>query len=158
MRAVWDVLNLLEVRDNLTKEVKVDHKDKLVLLGAGLYTNGSTTYRLDNTLVCASESADTPRTWRVKAHGSCLIPGTEDVMTWQIGDHGFEMTLARNVPALINRHLRPWLSTWLDRLGIGLAGVRTWAVHPGGPRILDAVEEALQLRPAEAAVNNGSPA
>jgi predicted naringenin-chalcone synthase len=89
--------------------------------------------------------------WRVAASGSCYLPDSAEAMTWTIGDHGFEMTLARNVPALINRHLRPWLTAWLDRLGVGLAGVRSWAIHPGGPRILSAAEEALGLSPVQTA-------
>jgi predicted naringenin-chalcone synthase len=66
-------------------------------------------------------------------------------MSWTVGDHGFEMTLSRGVPGLIARHLRPWLQGWLQRQGLGLSDVASWAVHPGGPRILDAVEEGLEL-------------
>ena len=87
--------------------------------------------------------------WQVAASGSCYLPDSAGAMTWTIGDNGFEMTLARNVPGLINRHLRPWLSGWLDRLGVGLAGIRSWAIHPGGPRILEAVQDALGLHPSD---------
>jgi predicted naringenin-chalcone synthase len=83
--------------------------------------------------------------WQVRATGSCMVPDSAEAMTWTIADHGFEMTLARQVPALIARHLRPWLLGWLQNQGLELAGVRSWAVHPGGPRILDAVEDALRL-------------
>jgi predicted naringenin-chalcone synthase len=93
--------------------------------------------------------------WQVEACGSCYLPHSADAMTWTIGDNGFEMTLARNVPALINRHLRPWLSAWLDQVGVGMHGVRSWAIHPGGPRILGAVEEALGLHPSDTAVARG---
>jgi predicted naringenin-chalcone synthase len=84
-------------------------------------------------------------TWRVAASGSCLCPNSADVMTWTVGDHGFEMTLSKKVPGLIATHLRPWLERWLARNGASLNGVGSWAVHPGGPRIIDAVEEALGL-------------
>jgi predicted naringenin-chalcone synthase len=87
-----------------------------------------------------------PASWRVAASGSCLIRESADAMTWTVGDHGFEMTLARRVPALIRQHLRPWLAHWLAEQGVGLEGVRSWAVHPGGPRILTAVEEGLGLK------------
>jgi predicted naringenin-chalcone synthase len=87
--------------------------------------------------------------WRVRATGSCLLPESAAAMTWTIGDHGFEMTLSRQVPALIARHLRPWLHAWLGRHGLTVEQVPTWAIHPGGPRILTAVEEALGL-PAQA--------
>jgi predicted naringenin-chalcone synthase len=87
--------------------------------------------------------------WRVAATGSCLLPDSLDAMTWRIGDHGFEMTLSPNVPDLIYEHLRPWLVAWLARNGLELEEVGSWAVHPGGPSILIAVERALDL-PKEA--------
>ena len=83
--------------------------------------------------------------WRVAATGSCLVPDSAAAMTWTVGDHGFEMTLGRQVPRLIALHLRPWLEGWLARHDVALAEVGSWAVHPGGPRILDAVEEGLSL-------------
>jgi predicted naringenin-chalcone synthase len=52
------------------------------------------------------------------------------------------------VPDLIARHLRPWLEGWLGRHGLAVGAVGSWAVHPGGPRILGAVQEALGLDPA----------
>jgi predicted naringenin-chalcone synthase len=85
--------------------------------------------------------------WRVAATGSCLVPDSADAMTWTISDHGFEMTLSRRVPALIATHLRPWLEPWLATHGVALGEVGSWAVHPGGPRILAAVEEGLALPP-----------
>jgi predicted naringenin-chalcone synthase len=87
--------------------------------------------------------------WSVQDTGSCLVPDSEDAMTWRIGDHGFEMTLSARVPDLIARHLRPWLETWLDKNGLTLDSVGSWAVHPGGPRIVSAVCESLGL-PADA--------
>ena len=66
-------------------------------------------------------------------------------MTWKIGDQGFEMTLSPKVGGLIGEHLRPWLEGWLDSRGLALGDVATWAIHPGGPKILDAAEAALGL-------------
>jgi predicted naringenin-chalcone synthase len=83
--------------------------------------------------------------WRVAATGSCLLPDSTDAMTWRIGDHGFEMTLSRRVPDLISQHLRPWLAEWLGQNNLRTEDVATWAIHPGGPRILSAVEESLGL-------------
>jgi predicted naringenin-chalcone synthase len=91
--------------------------------------------------------------WSLAASGSTLFPDTEDAMTWRVGDNGFEMTLSSRVPALIASDLRPWLTAWLASHGLGLDDVRTWAVHPGGPRILDAVTEALELTSDDTAVS-----
>ncbi len=83
--------------------------------------------------------------WRVTAAGSCLLPDSRQAMSWTIGDHGFEMTLSKRVPGLIREHLRPWLEGWLGRHGQRVETVGSWAIHPGGPRILDAIAEALGL-------------
>ncbi len=91
--------------------------------------------------------------WRVAANGSYLVPDTADAMTWRIEDHGFEMTLAKKVPNLIARHLRPWLEGWLGKLQLGLDNVHSWSIHPGGPKILDAAEESLGLPRAATAAS-----
>ena len=85
----------------------------------------------------------------VLATGSCLIPDSSGAMGWVIGDHGFEMKLTKHIPTLIEKNLRPWLAGWLGELGLSVETVGSWAVHPGGPRILSAVEQGLGL-PADA--------
>jgi predicted naringenin-chalcone synthase len=91
--------------------------------------------------------------WQVVASGACLFPDSASAMTWSIGDHGFEMTLSTRVPDLLAEHLRPWLAAWLETYGLRLGDVASWAIHPGGPRILTAVERALDLRPEATAVS-----
>ena len=66
-------------------------------------------------------------------------------MSWSIGDRGFEMTLSSRVPDIIARNLRPWHDDWLAGHGLGLSSIASWAVHPGGPRILSAFGEAADL-------------
>jgi predicted naringenin-chalcone synthase len=101
----------------------------------------------DGAAAVVGSSATTAPTdsWKVAASGSYLFPNTKDAMTWSIGDHGYVMTLSKKVPGLIAKHLRPWLEGWLDRHGLAVSDVVSWAIHPGGPRILGAVEEALAL-------------
>jgi predicted naringenin-chalcone synthase len=90
-----------------------------------------------------------PGSWRLTASGSCLVPEAADAMTWTIGDHGFGMTLSKRIPEVIADRLRPWLDNWLAARGHSVAGIKSWAVHPGGPKILDAVVATLGL-PADA--------
>lgn len=85
--------------------------------------------------------------WRVTSTASRLVEDTCDAMEWHIGNHGFEMTLAESVPGIVRECLGPWAMAWLERSGIGerdLAQIG-WAVHPGGPRVLDAAREALGI-------------
>ena len=83
------------------------------------------------------------------ASASTVLPGTEELMGWTIEDHGFSMVLSSQVPSRIAAHLRPWLDHWLAGQGLALPEVETWAVHPGGPRILRAVLESAALQAAQ---------
>ncbi|MCA9235625.1 MAG: type III polyketide synthase [Planctomycetales bacterium] len=83
--------------------------------------------------------------WQVQDSFSMIFPDSTGAMTWRIGDNGFEMSLSPAVPELIRSGLRAPLTEWLARHGLSLSEVSHWAVHPGGPRILDACEESLGM-------------
>lgn len=85
--------------------------------------------------------------------GSCLIPDTEDAMTWRIGNTGFQMTLAASVPGIIEENLAGFLLPWLVRMGLSPSEIGGWAVHPGGARIVQAVGNALGLDESQLAVS-----
>jgi predicted naringenin-chalcone synthase len=76
---------------------------------------------------------------------AAVIPNSDGLITWHIGDHGFVMHLSGQVPGRIRR--------WLPEHGASLLRNRTvndialWAVHAGGRSILDAVQQSLALRP-----------
>jgi len=78
-----------------------------------------------------------------------VLPNSADAMAWRIADHGFEMGLSPLVPALIAARLAPWLDGWLAAQGLDRAAIGSWALHPGGPRLLEAVRDCLDL-PAKA--------
>lgn len=82
---------------------------------------------------------------RLRAFGSMLFEGSEDEMGWRIGDHGFVMSLSAKVPGLLRDHVGAWVDRWLDGLGMRREDVGSWAVHPGGPRIVEGVRQALGL-------------
>jgi predicted naringenin-chalcone synthase len=104
-------------------------------------------------IVGAGSSVGNANEWSVAGTASCVLPDSKDAMTWRIGEHGFEMTLAATVPDLIRTHLRNWLSAWLLEHGHSIESVRSWAIHPGGPRILNECAEALALSPEHIAVS-----
>ncbi|NBP81606.1 type III polyketide synthase, partial [bacterium] len=91
--------------------------------------------------------ANNSKTWRLIDQASAILPNTADHMGWTIGDHGFEMTLSAEVPASIAAPLPGLVDKLLGRHGLSRSAVNHWAVHPGGPRVLTAVEAALSLDP-----------
>jgi predicted naringenin-chalcone synthase len=109
----------------------------------------------DGAAAIAGQFRESGARWRVADQQSCLLPGTEELMSWRIGDHGFKMQLSPRVPVAIRDSLGPWMSEWLAQHSLEIEDVRGWAIHPGGPRILTACADALgldhsQLAPSQA--------
>jgi alkylresorcinol/alkylpyrone synthase len=85
---------------------------------------------------------------------------SEARMAWMVGDDGFRMELSPRVPALVERELAALIGDLLDPHGLSPADVAHWAVHPGGPEILDRVQRRLgltddQLAPSREALADG---
>lgn len=81
-----------------------------------------------------------------------IISGSLGAMGWILGDTGMKMILARDVPELITGALRNFLRRLMERCGIAAEeafGSGLFAIHPGGPRIIDRVAEILELRPEQ---------
>lgn len=91
--------------------------------------------------------------WTIGGQGSLVLADSGDAMGWRIGDNGFEMSLSPRVPEMIQQHLKPWVTEWLARYDLSIDQVPSWGVHPGGPRILRATAEALDLTPAQIAAS-----
>ena len=72
-------------------------------------------------------------------------PSTADHMTWDVTDLGFRMGLSPRVPDVLARHVGGVVAELLDGAGLAVGDVAGWAVHPGGPRILDVVRDRLGL-------------
>ena len=79
------------------------------------------------------------------------VPASEHRMGWLIGDDGFRMSLSPRVPALVERSVGPLVTDLLARHGLAPGDVGHWAVHPGGPEILDRVQRRLGLTDAQLA-------
>jgi predicted naringenin-chalcone synthase len=75
--------------------------------------------------------------------GSTVLPDSSHLMRWRIEDHGFQMNLSPQVPDLISRALRPWLQRWLSEHKLDIDDIGSWAIHPGGPRIIEACAQTI---------------
>jgi predicted naringenin-chalcone synthase len=78
---------------------------------------------------------------------------TSDHMTWDVTDLGFRMGLSPRVPDVLSRHVGGVVEELLDGAGLRIEDVAGWAVHPGGPRILDVVRDELGLPESAVAVS-----
>jgi alkylresorcinol/alkylpyrone synthase len=76
-------------------------------------------------------------------------------MTWEVTETGFRMGLSPRVPSVLARHVHRVTTGLLAEHGLDVRDVAGWAVHPGGPRILDVVADRLSLPPVMLAVSRG---
>lgn len=85
----------------------------------------------------------------VVATASRMYPDTGHVMGWDVTDSGFQVVLDPGVPEVVRRYLDQDVRAFLREHGLRKEDVATWVCHPGGPRVLEAVQESLGL-PADA--------
>nr|WP_255552059.1 3-oxoacyl-[acyl-carrier-protein] synthase III C-terminal domain-containing protein [Roseivirga sp. E12] len=72
-----------------------------------------------------------------------IFSGGEQEMAWNIGDFGFEMKLSAYVPVLIEKGIKNLVQQLKDKLSI--EEIHHYALHPGGKRILEVIEQELKL-------------
>ena len=88
---------------------------------------------------------DAGRGYAVREVAAVTDTTTADHMTWEVTDQGFRMGLSPRVPAVLALHVRAMVDDLLARHRLTVADVDGWAVHPGGPKILNVVQERLGL-------------
>jgi alkylresorcinol/alkylpyrone synthase len=76
---------------------------------------------------------------------SSFYPGTEYVMGWDVSEVGFRIVLSPDVPKVIEEHLPSDVDTFLGEHRLQRSDIRSWIIHTGGPKVLDAVAHSLQL-------------
>jgi alkylresorcinol/alkylpyrone synthase len=85
----------------------------------------------------------------VLASRSRLYPDSERTMGWDIASTGLRIVLDASVPDMVHRYLREDVDAFLADHGLGIDDIGWWACHPGGPKVIEAIEESLGL-PREA--------
>ena len=96
--------------------------------------------------VVSNEKTD--QALEMKAFKSVVENDSEQEMAWNIGNLGFEMKLSSYVPEVIAQNIAKLGEELMEKLQLTLKDINQFAIHPGGKRILEAVEKGLKL-PAE---------
>ncbi|HZY38165.1 MAG TPA: 3-oxoacyl-[acyl-carrier-protein] synthase III C-terminal domain-containing protein [Mucilaginibacter sp.] len=79
------------------------------------------------------------------AAGSKLYYNTLEVMGWDFLDTGFKVLFSKDIPAFIREHIKEDITDFLNRQGLQLGDIKNFVFHPGGKKVLDAYEDALEL-------------
>lgn len=127
--------------------------DPAALVASGLFGDGAAVAVLVGDAHPAADRSTGPR---VVASRSRLYPGTADDLGWQVGSSGFRIVLSARLPDVVRAELAADVDGLLAVHGLKTGDVGAWVVHAGGPRILDAVQDALGLPPAALDVSRAS--
>lgn len=89
---------------------------------------------------------------RVLASRARMYPDTQRTMGWDIGGSGFRLVLSADVPAVVAQYLEDDVVAFLFDQDLKVADIARWVAHPGGPKVLEAMQGALGLHDDELAV------
>ena len=82
---------------------------------------------------------------QIENSGEHLWPNTLDVMGWSIDPLGFGVILRRTIPEFVTAELKPALTQILSRMQLSIAEIDKFICHPGGAKVINAMETALAL-------------
>jgi alkylresorcinol/alkylpyrone synthase len=82
---------------------------------------------------------------RVIDSQSQFFPETEHIMGWDVTNSGFRVLLSADIAELARAEVRPIMDTFLSRHSLTIADIDHWLVHPGGPKVIQALEDSLDL-------------
>ena len=82
---------------------------------------------------------------RVTDSQSQFFPETEHIMGWEVTNSGFKVLLSADIAALAQSEVRPSVEAFLEVHDLTIADIDHWLVHPGGPRVIEALEHSLGL-------------
>ncbi len=116
------------------------------MISAGLFGDGAAAV-----IVAGSECGLSGP--KILATHSVFYPHTEEMMGWDVSEKGFRIVLSREVPNLVRQNLAHDVDDFLAERGLTRADIGSWVLHTGGPKILEATAEALELNNGELEVS-----
>jgi len=111
------------------------------LIASGLFADGAVA-----ALLAGTTDGEGPEIIQTK---SVFYPETEEMMGWDISEKGFRVVLSPKLPDLIKSRFGADVDCFLNEHGLTRPDIGSWVIHPGGPKILEAVEAALGLSGGE---------
>lgn len=109
------------------------------LVSTGLFGDGAAA------IIIAGSELDAPDGPKILETRSTFYPETEYVMGWDISDKGFRIVLSRDVPEVVLNNLGRDVDRFLADHQLTRQDIGCWIIHTGGPKVLEATEQALKL-------------
>ena len=115
--------------------IRLDSDDPAAIVATALFGDGAA--------AAVVSAGDEPGIGTIEAAGEHLWPSTLGIMGWRVEDPGLAVIFDRSIPAFLEANLGPRCESMLARMGIDFAAVDRLCSHPGGVKVLDAIEAAL---------------
>ncbi len=119
-----------------TLAVRHDELSKANIVAASLFGDGAAAVVLR-----AGDGGAT----RVEASGEKLWPDTLDIMGWRVDPEGFGVIFQRTIPDFVREQMGPAVAEILSRMALSAADIDRFICHPGGTKVIAALERALAL-------------
>jgi alkylresorcinol/alkylpyrone synthase len=116
--------------------VRLDEVTKANVIATSLFGDGAAAV-----VVRAGDGGET----QIESTGEHLWPDTLNVMGWSVDPLGFGVILRRTIPDFVTNELKPALIQILARMQLSLADIGRFVCHPGGAKVINAIESALSL-------------
>ncbi len=142
LRAFPDQVAVLIAVELCTLTVQREDRSVANLVATVLFGDGAAA-------VISTGAQRKPAGPKVLATRSRIYPDTEDVMGWNIGSDGFRIKLSTEVATVAEKYLGEDVRNFLADHGLSTGDISSWICHPGGPKVIEAVENVLEL-PADA--------
>jgi alkylresorcinol/alkylpyrone synthase len=129
-----------------TLTLKRDDLSTTNLIASGLFGDGAAAVIVSGSQTEAQKTDSGPE---ILGSGSFFYPDTEEIMGWDISEGGFKIVLSPLLMDLIRRNLGHDVDAFLSRHGLSRGDIGNWVIHTGGPRVLEAMQDALSLKQSD---------
>lgn len=115
------------------------------LIGTSLFSDGVSCVLVCGDEVPAEELSNQNQQFRILGSQSTLMPDSLDVMGWNVKDEGLYVVFSKDIPTIVKQWLKPNVIAFLEEYNVALRDIRHFVAHPGGKKVIDAYQEALEL-------------
>ena len=113
------------------------------LVASGLFGDGAAAVLMVGDNHPRAQHAESlPRVVDSQSH---FFPHTEHIMGWEVTNSGFKVMLSADIAQLAQSEIRPIMEAFLCRHELTITDIHHWLVHPGGPKVIQALENGLGL-------------
>src|SRR6201994_4412523 len=116
--------------------LRLDELTKANIIATSLFADGAAAI-----ILRAGDGGAT----RIEHSGEYLWPDTLGIMGWNVDPEGFGVIFQRTIPDFVTENLKPAVTRILEGMQLTMADIDRFVCHPGGARVITALETALEL-------------